>query len=481
MSTAPAVQRPSSTRRWLRRVLILGTIGVVVVGAFVGRQLYRRYADQRALQKTIADLEAHSPRWRLEDIEADRVAIPDAENSATVIRAAHAHIRQPASPPADDSIDLLHLDPAAALTDEQMRAVIDLVESAEAAIAPALRLEQFLRGRHPITHSPDGASTLLPHIGDIDIVHKRVLYPLLLMHLHEGDAAAAVRDWVCIAHLGRSFGDEPYGVSQAMRATWVGQAVRDLERLLGQAVVTDADLARIQATLAEDAAYDPWPVFVRSERALWHRLMTAIQSGMFPASVVRQFWADDSGRPRRTRVEEAMDWINDRLPPDYSGPHAWTLDCITRLLAETADLPWHERTGAVAAAHRRAAADAARLDYRQALTKFQRNHALVRCALIAVAAERHRLKHDVWPASLADLVPAFLPESPADPFDGRPLRYRRLADGIVVYSVGPDGVDDGGQVNAASGQPPMADVGVRLWDFNRRRQPPPGALVVPNH
>ena len=34
---------------------------------------------------------------------------------------------------------------------------------------------------------------------------------------------------------------------------------------------------------------------------------------------------------------------------------------------------------------------------------------------------------------------------PLDPFDGRPMRYRRLdASSFRVYSVGPDGVDDGG-------------------------------------
>jgi hypothetical protein len=35
-----------------------------------------------------------------------------------------------------------------------------------------------------------------------------------------------------------------------------------------------------------------------------------------------------------------------------------------------------------------------------------------------------------------------LPAAPADRFSGEPLRYRVLADGFVVYSVGPDGADD---------------------------------------
>lgn len=35
-------------------------------------------------------------------------------------------------------------------------------------------------------------------------------------------------------------------------------------------------------------------------------------------------------------------------------------------------------------------------------------------------------------------------EIPQDPFDDQPLRYRQLPGGYVVYSIGPDGTDDGG-------------------------------------
>jgi hypothetical protein len=46
---------------------------------------------------------------------------------------------------------------------------------------------------------------------------------------------------------------------------------------------------------------------------------------------------------------------------------------------------------------------------------------------------------------LNDLVPQLLSAMPADPFDGKPLRYHRLTKGYVVYSVGVDGHDDGGR------------------------------------
>lgn len=63
----------------------------------------------------------------------------------------------------------------------------------------------------------------------------------------------------------------------------------------------------------------------------------------------------------------------------------------------------------------------------------------------ALALERFRLARAAYPASLDELVPALLAGRPLDPLDGQPLRYRLRADGTyLLYSVGADGRDDGG-------------------------------------
>src|SRR5262249_38244412 len=48
------------------------------------------------------------------------------------------------------------------------------------------------------------------------------------------------------------------------------------------------------------------------------------------------------------------------------------------------------------------------------------------------------------PASLDALVPGYLASAPADPFGRGPLRVKAEGGDVRVYSVGPDGVDDGG-------------------------------------
>jgi hypothetical protein len=62
----------------------------------------------------------------------------------------------------------------------------------------------------------------------------------------------------------------------------------------------------------------------------------------------------------------------------------------------------------------------------------------------AAAIKVYKLKRLGCPKALSDLVPELLPKIPIDPFAGTPLRYSRLGEGFVVYSVGPNLVDDMG-------------------------------------
>ncbi len=84
----------------------------------------------------------------------------------------------------------------------------------------------------------------------------------------------------------------------------------------------------------------------------------------------------------------------------------------------------------------------------------------LRSLIVALACERYRLATGAWPKFLDDLQPAFLKEIPPDPYTGQALLFRQLPDGVVIYSVGVNGVDDGGAVLAIGGSP--KDRGVKL-------------------
>jgi len=88
--------------------------------------------------------------------------------------------------------------------------------------------------------------------------------------------------------------------------------------------------------------------------------------------------------------------------------------------------------------------------------------ALLEVTRTALAAERSRLAQGRYPETLAKLVPAYLGEVPRDPFDGEPIRLLATGDGIVIYSIGRNGVDDDGIVTAQEGERRARDVGFRL-------------------
>jgi hypothetical protein len=86
-----------------------------------------------------------------------------------------------------------------------------------------------------------------------------------------------------------------------------------------------------------------------------------------------------------------------------------------------------------------------------AVTRDVKAIARTRTAVASLAIERYRLAKGSLPEKLDDLVPTYLKAIPQDPFDGKPLRYKKLAKGYVVYSVGDDGEDNGGAEKNSEG------------------------------
>ncbi|MGC9942932.1 MAG: hypothetical protein ABSE48_13960 [Verrucomicrobiota bacterium] len=70
-----------------------------------------------------------------------------------------------------------------------------------------------------------------------------------------------------------------------------------------------------------------------------------------------------------------------------------------------------------------------------------------RILVTAIALERYRAAQGSYPPALDALEPVFLGAVPVDFMDGEPLRYRLADDGhFLLYSVGLDGVDNGGKM-----------------------------------
>jgi hypothetical protein len=98
--------------------------------------------------------------------------------------------------------------------------------------------------------------------------------------------------------------------------------------------------------------------------------------------------------------------------------------------------------------------------------------AMLRLTRIALAAERYRLDHGRFPAQLTELAPRYLEELPVDPFDLQPMRYKPTTEGMIVYSIWRDRIDNAGQSWPINKKSDNGDAIFRLFSPEHRRKPP---------
>ena len=100
--------------------------------------------------------------------------------------------------------------------------------------------------------------------------------------------------------------------------------------------------------------------------------------------------------------------------------------------------------------------------YSKAIVKAMRAETERSLCLTAIALKRYSLRDGKMPGTLDALVPDFLASVPVDYMDGKPVKYHPSEDGsVVLYSVGEDGRDDGGDLT-----PPAGSKSKDMW---RRR------------
>ena len=68
-----------------------------------------------------------------------------------------------------------------------------------------------------------------------------------------------------------------------------------------------------------------------------------------------------------------------------------------------------------------------------------------RLMLLAAALSACRDGNGFYPDRIGDLIPDYAAGLPIDPFDGEPLKIKSVDGGLIVYSVGPDFKDNGGE------------------------------------
>jgi hypothetical protein len=467
--TAPPPDQVKRRPWWLSWWSLASLTLLALIGTVAGWRMHRISQLNRRVRAAVDELDRTDPGWRLDQIEANRAEVPEKENGARWVVAAVKLL--PSGWPPSEFYELFpsdKLDPPEQLDAKRYARLRKELDAVRPAVAKARELTDRPRGRHRITYATNPVNTLLKDQQDVRTVAALLRYDAL-RRAQDGDPGGALRSCRAALNAGRSIGDEPLSISQLIRIACGTVACSTAERVLAQGEPPPDELAALQKALEQEALHPGLLIALRGERATSNALFEGVESGAIsPADL------EGMGRPASWQ-DRLLGW---QFRDYFRAEHAEMLPLLTRRI-EIAHLPLHEQAEAEYRLAREADKDARRhlltalllpaLD--RVAQAFRRYQAQLRCLAACLAAERFRRDHGRWPDSLRQLTRKYLRAVPSDPFDGKPLRYKRLEDGVIVYSVGPDATDNGGKLDRARPDAEGTDLGYRLWDVQHRRRP----------
>jgi hypothetical protein len=333
-------------------------------------------------------------------------------------------------------------EPGAPLPPEMMESIQTHLELNRAALELLHRGAAVEQSRYPIDLSL-GWATLLPHLAAVR-GGAQLLSLESFFEAHRGNDEAVVRSLLGSMALSESISNEPLFISQLVRIACHQIALSSLERALSllelrpnQLLALEEALSRIDLSPGIRKAY-------AGESCIGIDLFQKSTSEILSLLDMNSDGSTDWPLQAGLRFNKLTGiWNHDLL---------FFLEASKRT-RKILDLPFPERI--VQSEQLEAHLDHTRKELYfisgqlishplNLVRKEAEVLARINAARSALAVERYRRLTGSLPENLKNLVPDILPALPQDPFDGEPVRFRRAASEYVVYSIGPDRIDQGG-------------------------------------
>jgi hypothetical protein len=434
-------------RRSTRTRLILAAVAVLVASAGLYLATHRNGMERR-----IAALRAAGYPTSLAEL-TERDKLPEnVENAARLYLEAFAALVPPAE---DTNVPFLTMTALPARgTPLADRMVADIAQ----CLADNQKCLSLLREAGNIEHCRYGwdwnyqQASFAPLRQCANLLRVAAVY-----HAQRGDGAAALASVLDSLRLGASLRREQGLIHYLARMGCLSISLAGLERVLSATTFTGEQLRGLSEVLTEVSAdfdltremvgeccfnIECWrdPSFWGAFNGTPLTAPSATASGFIEALALRSMYI--------TMQDYLRDCVEaSGLPP---APRLTRFRQLDRELAGKYGTKLVERlssVGPILGGIERGQSGIAALDLR--------TRAQLDVARTALAIERFRLACGKTPEKLEELVPLYLEQIPVDPFDGRPLRYRRTESGYLLYTILEDGQDNGGRerVDAGSEEP----------------------------
>ncbi len=463
---APNASKRSRTGRLLRWCLGIFALLLVVV---LGVSLASAHTARNHLEAATTLLDRTDPNWRLQDLEKDLEPLPDDQNSILLIQ--RILKEKPANWPSADvqrevrSSDQPWLEPA------QLERLHTEMARSPQTLALVRQLARVRHGHVKVNWDAGAMNAVLAASRQAqDIITIARFDAILRMQEHDFDGALESCRAILIA--GRGNDACTTVMTMLSRIASLPVCLGETEETLALGQPTEKGLKELQILLEDELAQPLLRQSIRGERAMSYQVIDTYDAKNVALMSLGSAWTAD------TDVwSKMLGMIQSPVLGSIEANQAMCLESMTELLEAVKQPELEQQPEFVRV-------QSLSLDWRQpalfralmpAVAKVRRTYlqgqARLRATVAALAAERYRQKNGRWPEKFADLVPALLKEAVIDPYDGQPLRMRRQPDGLVIYSVGTNGIDDGGDVTSVASN--SADTGFRLWDVDQRQKTDP--------
>ena len=294
-------------------------------------------------------------------------------------------------------------------------------------------------GRFPIDYSK-GFAAEIPNLLCLRNFSRLLMAESALASL-DGGADLAFAAFEAGASIQRTLRQEPILIIQMIRGALDNEMVRAFNGSLGLAGYSDAQLEEMQRAFA--SGQDPASL----TGALAFERVGGLEVFDDPTVVSRTHFLDRIAPGSHTALVQTAAAVG-----YFDGDRDRYLSLMDGMI-EASMLPYPEAIEAMSSSNGQSTnspllprlSDSMLPNVYRAQQQITANNARLLQGETAAAIERYRLANGAPPSQLEDLVPAYLDHAPVDPFDLQPLRYRSEGGSYVLYSVGSNGEDDGGE------------------------------------
>ncbi|CAN5646182.1 hypothetical protein BH09VER1_BH09VER1_16440 [soil metagenome] len=328
-----------------------------------------------------------------------------------------------------------------------------------AAVDPLLEKTRKIAQSPLLEFHPDyGAGLAAPTSGIAQLIGvSQLLTQQTILLLHDGKVSSAVDNVSTLFRIAEMTSKQQALISQLLSLSMIRMASISTWEILHSKEATQAEVVRLQGLWEDIKPFTALKATLRMERAtalpMFDRADDASKfvSGSSPSSfsindlepaLETGTWATLYRYDDERELIVDFQALLDHLPgPDGNWrPFLQEADSIKKRLEDAGLSRMFSHSlsySAMAAMGRFASTDAVR-----------------QLCITAIAIRRYQLDHEnALPPSLSALVPTYLAKVPLDPMDGKPLHYQPDGAGdYLLYSVGKDGVDDGGNAGGAGGK-----------------------------